>query len=145
MPKFNGGDSRRLFARRALGEALSFVDELRGRPQRRLSAIGSLPPEKLETIKGALREDVQMAMTEEGLCVPATDAAGPNESVCVLEGTPENRAVFGLLNGAQTLGEVTDIIARDFGWERDQAWNHVVRVFVTLVERGVCVPTNVVD
>jgi hypothetical protein len=136
---------RRLFAKRALGEAAALIEEVRGRPQRRLSDLADLPPEKLARLKGGLRPDVPWTVANQAVCLISQEADGSRVSAAVLACTPENLAVFNRINGSYTLGQVADAVAEELGWERERAWSHVTGVFLGLVEKGLCLPTNVVD
>lgn len=137
--------SRRLFARRLLGEAAAFVKEMSGEPQRRLSDLADLPRERLALLTGAVAPGVEWTESDQAVQFLSRAADGSATCIAVLERSPENLAVFDRLNGVRTLGEIADSLTQDLGLEREQAWSHAVTTFFGLVEKGVCVPANVVD
>jgi hypothetical protein len=137
--------SRRVFARRAVAEALSFVEEVVGRPQRKLSDLADLPRERLGLLKGAVRRDIELTVTDAGLSVVTRSADGACASRWVMACTAENTGVFNRLTGDLTLDEVAAEITADLGWPDERAWDHTKSLFFELVERGVCLPANVVD
>jgi hypothetical protein len=124
---------------------VAVIEEVRGRPQRRLSDLGELPQDKLAGLTGGVRPDVEWTVQDESVCLVSRQADGSSRPNAVLECTPENLAVFNRVNGSYTLGEVADAVAEELGWERERAWSHVTETFFRLVEKGICVPTNVVD
>jgi hypothetical protein len=136
---------RRLFARRLVAEAAAFVKEIGGEPQRRLSDLADLPRERLALLTGAVAQGVEWTESAEAVQFLSRASDGSATCIAVLERTPENLAVFDRLNGVRTLGEIADSLTQDLGLEREQAWGHAVTTFFGLVEKGVCVPANVVD
>ena len=136
---------RRLFAQRALGEALSFIAEMRGQPQRRLSELGSLPPEKLALLAGAVRSDVELAVSADSIAVVTRAPDGSAHERPAMARTDANLAVFNRLHGKRTLGEIAGEVAQELGWERERALAHTADLFLNLVRAGICLPTNVVD
>ncbi len=136
---------RRLFAKQALGQALSFIDEARGQPQRSLSDLGTLPPEKLARLAGAVRSDVELVASAETISAVTRAPDGSPQTHPGMQRTDANMAVFNRLNGQRTLDEIAEQVAQELGWERERALAHVSALFVSLVRDGICLPTNVVD
>ena len=132
--------SRRAFFRRMMGEAVSAADELRGRPQLRLSDISKLDDESLMELVPMVRPDVEVLDNDQGVCARLPQ----QEENVVLFSRDERIAdfMFTRFDGQTTLRCVCDELVFETEWDEAEAFARVKAFFLRLLDMGVCVPGN---
>ena len=114
--------------------------ELRGRPQLRLEDLGKLPDEKLGQVMPMVRPDYEVRI-EDGAEVTARQ----RESGAVIRLFPLDSyktAIFNMFDGMTPLAEIGRRLAASPDLEEDAAFSRAKRLFIALVDKGVCVPSN---
>jgi hypothetical protein len=130
---------RRGFFKHLLGEAIALTEELGGKPQLRLEDLPDLPDEKLAQVKPMMMPGREFVTTEEAVSVRS------NETGALTVLLPLDRAgsfALGLFDGATELGDVAQRLAAELGVESEEAFARVRQVFLDLVAKGACVPSN---
>lgn len=129
---------RRGFFRAFVGEMASFLDDLKGRPQFRLDDLSTARLSELEMLMPAIRAGIEIRIGEETL-----DALKAGKAITLFTRDPLTEAVFNRFNGRKSLGDIAEEIhAAMPGVERETALEHARTLFLSLVEQGVCAPSN---
>jgi hypothetical protein len=126
--------------RQLAGEVAVLVDRMNGRPQLRLVDLPRLSDDRLATLMPCLLPGVQFGATARGIVVRR---AGRRDALVAVEDGPVDDRTLELFDGRASLGRIADELAAHprFGG-RQEAFAHVRRLFLGLVEVGACVPTN---
>jgi len=136
MAEFGG---RRRFFKQLARESLTFVDEIRGIPQCRLSDLQKLPDQTISKIIPQVSPGVQI-IVEDGQVRARIPGRKELKVLFGLEG-PELE-VFNQFNGINTVAQITEHLARLRGVSGDEVLPRVRALFFRLAQESVCVPGN---
>ncbi len=130
---------RRRFFKQLARESLTFVDEIRGIPQCRLSDLQRLPDQTISKLIPQVSPGVQI-LVEDG----QVRARIPGrEELKVLFGLEEPELeIFNQFNGINTVAQVAEYLARHHGGSTDEMLPRVRALFFRLAQESVCVPGN---
>jgi hypothetical protein len=131
--------SRRTFFRALFQEASVIHGSLKGKEGFRLSELGSLPDGQLARVRPVVHPDHEIFLDQGYVCsrrkrAEATSKLFPTEK--------ENLVAFNMFNGRYDLGQIGGRLAQEMGWDETSAFAHVRDLFLSLIERGVCVPQD---
>jgi hypothetical protein len=131
---------RRRFFRLFERESMVLLDEMRGRPQRRMSDIPQLPEAQVAQLVPAVCRGVDILVDRQ--CVFAR-LPGSQNAMALFPTEPVNLFIFNRLNGRMSIGQISEELSESMGWTVEQSFRAVRAMFLRLVESGVCMPTNV--
>ena len=134
--------SRRQFWRALLQEGFVILGSFKGRLAYQLSELGSLPDDQLAQVRPIMNPDHEIFVDQGHVwsrCkkTEATLKLFPTEK--------ENLVAFNLFDGRHTLGEISERLSQEMGWDEARGLDHVRDLFLSLVSRLVCVPGNPLD
>lgn len=131
--------SRRRFFKLLIGETIAFIDELCGRPQFRLVDLTKLSDTALAQIMPMVRPGVKIVVTEQHIGIRRHSGA---EMTVLFNSEPANLFVFNRFNGLTTLGHIGEELDVTMSWNEKHGFAYAKRLFLQLVQVGVCVPSN---
>ena len=131
--------NRRTFFRALFQEVVVVRGSLKGGQGGRLSELGSLPDEQLARLRPIVNPDREVFVDQGYVCSrhkksEATTKLFPAEE--------KNMVVLRLFDGRHDLGEIGSRLAQEMGWDEAGAFAHARDLFLSLVERAVCVPRD---
>ncbi|MBZ5510035.1 MAG: hypothetical protein LAN70_02590 [Acidobacteriia bacterium] len=134
-----GMGGRRAFFRWLARESVIQFDELRGRPQLRLSDLPQLPVAQVAALKPGIVPGVEI--------IPAGDrvlARLPKrtDAVTLFSLHPMQLAIFNRFNGMSTLAEVAESVCAQSGQPPEEVFAATRSLFLRLAALGVCAPVN---
>ena len=133
---------RRTFFKVMLQEFVVARGALKGKLGYRLTEIGTLPDEQLAQIKPIVNPACEIFVDAGYVWARFKQA----DKVYRLFSTEQkNLTVFNMFNGRNTLETISQRLAQDPAWEEASAFAHVKTLFVSLVNRLVCLPENPLD
>jgi hypothetical protein len=138
------GCSRRSFLPMLLREIAVTVRSAQGTPAHQINELGDLPDEALAVIHPIINPITRIRVIDGQVC---SQRKGEEKAPLRVHfpTTPENLAVFNRINGQQTLGEIAESVAAQFGWEPERAFQHTRELFLALASYLVAVPQNSPD
>ncbi len=129
---------RRDFLRSFAMEAKSVLDEACGVPQLRLDEIRDLPEEKLRQIIPVVMGQVELGYAEGN--VVATIGESPARELFPSDSA--EMEVFNRFDGSRNIDSISEELAASGARQPCDAYDAVVRLFLRLVDAGICVPAN---
>lgn len=114
-------------------------EEMRGRPQLRLADIPKLPDATLAEIIPMVREDVRLDVNQRDVIAYPPER---NESIVLFARDSIETVLFNRFDGRTAIRRIAAEAAATMSWSTDEGFARVKRLFLDLVERGVCVPSN---
>jgi hypothetical protein len=136
------GKGRRAFFQSFVSETLALVDEARGIPQHRLSALGDLPDDILGRLKPLVSAEIEIMVTDHHV---AARRKGEEQTTVLFDTTPENTFAFNHFNGSTTVADIGSKLATYMDWDSDRGFAHVRGLFRRLARLGVCLPGNAIE
>ena len=136
MAEFGG---RRRFFKQLARESLTFVDEIRGIPQCRLSDLHKLPDDVVLKLVPQVCPGVQI-LVEDGQVrarIPGREAL---KGLFSLEDPALE--IFNQFNGMNTIAQVAENLAQLHGPGVDEMLPRVRALFFRLAQQSICVPGN---
>jgi len=130
---------RRRFFRSAVGEAAAFFDELRGIPQLRLSDLASLDWNALRSLVPVITPNTRI---EPGDPVIQACVVEREEPIPLFAAGSLEASIFNGFNGLSSLEEIASDLVERYGLEYEDAVPKVRSLFLHLVGKGICVPSN---
>jgi hypothetical protein len=138
-PKLSFACSRRHFWRFLLNEAFVVIDSFNGQEGFRLADLDSLPDDQLAGLKPIINPDYKIFVDQGYVC-------GRSKKIEItLKLFPikkENLTAFNLFDGKHSLGQVAEHLAAELGWDKARAFAHARELFLSLVNRLVCIPKD---
>ena len=131
--------SRRTFFRALFQEVAVIHGSLKGRPGYRLTELGSLPDPQLAQIRPIVNPDCETFVDQGHVC---SRSKKTEATLRLFPPEKENLIVFDMFDGRHDLGEIGSHLAREMGWDEASAFAHARDLFLSLVERAVCVPSD---
>lgn len=131
--------NRREALRQLLARALLTTEELAGRPHLRLRDLEDLPEETLRQIVPRLAPGVEIVV--DGGTVKARRRSD-EPPLLLFDRRSEEVRTFNRIDGRQSLGEAATELARELSGDDQAAWCRVRRLFLHLVQLGVCFPRD---
>ena len=144
MSRFSGKPSRSRMSRRQafrqmMGRFFVMFDETRGHQHCSLRDLEQTERSKLEELIPIVNRNLEIRFENEWLV--CRDPEIDKESR-IFQLTKENRIVFNLINGRNSLGRITEVLSDRTGWDNDKAWEHVKQMFLRLLELQACSIAN---
>jgi hypothetical protein len=136
------GLSRRNFFRSFLGQIISLEEVVRGIPQYNLNDLGNLPDSDLSQIKPMVRPSVEIRTENDHV---NGRLKGKQEIFFIFKSELENTILFSQINGQNTIGQISEKLAKILSWEEEAAFSHTKNFFLKLVRLQVCVPANAIE
>lgn len=132
--------SRRSFLPALLREALVTLDLARGRQGGRLAGLGELPDRELVTIRPVVNPTYEILVEDDRVW---GRHQGTDKIIHLFSlAEKETLLVFNLFDGQHTLGQASQRLAQETGWEGDRAFAYVRDLFLTLIGYLVCLPKD---
>jgi hypothetical protein len=138
------GCSRRSFLPMLLREIAVTIQSAQGTPTHQINELGDLPDDELAAIRPIINPICRIHVADGQVCSQPRDKEDAPLRVH-FPTAPENLAVFNRINGQQTLGEIAESVAGQFGWEPERAFSHTRELFLALASYLVAVPQNSPD
>jgi len=136
MAEFGG---RRRFFKQLARESLTFVDEIRGIPQCRLSDLQKLPDQTISKLIPRVSPGVQIIVGDGQV---RARIPGRKELKVLFGVEAPELEIFNRFNGINTIAQVTEHLARLYGVSGDEMLPRVRALFFRLAQESVCVPGN---
>lgn len=130
---------RRGFFRLLAGETVAFFEELRGRPQFRLSDLWGLPDEALARIIPKVPPDVEIVVAEGHI---SARIPGKDEPINLFDRELANTFVLNRFNGLTPIGRIGAELAAAMSWDEERGFANAKSLFLRMVRLGVCMPSN---
>ena len=131
--------SRRRFFRLMLSEAIGFVEEIRGKPQMRLSELDQVSDEVLRHMCPVFNETSSYCIENNAILL---NYQKNETSVEVCRLTPQELAMLRYFDGKHTLEEIGYRVAEEFGDGYEDVYQHVKAVFICLAKHFICFPAH---
>ena len=131
--------SRRTFFRALFQEVVVVRGSLKGGQGGRLSELGSLPDEKLALVRPIMNPDREI-FVDQGFVYSKHKKSETTTKLFPVE--KENLVAFHMFDGQHDLGEIGSHLTQETGWDEAVAFAHARDLFLSLVERAVCVPRD---
>jgi hypothetical protein len=132
---------RRDLPRAVLAEAFVILEELRGRPQLRLSTLDDYPEQALKHIEPTVHMGVSFFRADEFIHAVREDGS---EAVPLFRSTPVNLLLFSAFDGRTSLQCIADMCVAELGDPPELAFARTKHLFLELVRLGISVPANCV-
>jgi hypothetical protein len=132
---------RRDWFKMAAGEVFAWKEEISGRPQLRLSELGTIPDAILGQIVPVVVAGVQIDLVPPYIVARIPGRQAIRERQIMRVGSPEHHA-FNHFNGQNSLSTVTSQVAVELSWTVEESFQRIRNFFLTLAQQGVCVPRN---
>jgi|GEM_PF-2529698 len=134
--------SRRQAFKQMFGEALVCFDEMRGRKHCSLSELEQLECEKFEKLIPVIDQDFKLSLDGNWLVGKEHDSS---EELRFLELTLDKTTAFNLINGRNTIQEITRIFSEKMKWELEQSFKYIKNMILNLVNLRLCNFANPTD
>jgi hypothetical protein len=131
--------SRRTFFRALFQEAAVVRGSFKGGQGCRLSELGSLPDDQLAQVRPVLNPDCEILVDQGYVC---SRRKKTEATLKLFPAEKENLVVFNMFNGRHDLGEIGSHLAQEMGWDDARAFAHARDLFLSMVQRAVCVPRD---
>lgn len=131
--------SRRTFFRALFQEAAVIRGSLKGGQGCRLSELGSLPDDQLTQVRPVLNPDCETFVDHGYVC---SRCEKTEATLKLFLAEKENLVVFDMFDGRHDLGEIGSHLAQEMGWGDARAFAHARDLFLSMVQRAVCVPRD---
>jgi hypothetical protein len=131
--------NRRTFFRTLFQEAVVVRGTFKGGQGCRLSELGSLPDDQLAQVRPIVHPDREIFLDEGYVCSRREKAEATSK---LFPAEKENVVVLDMFDGRHELGEIGSRLAQEMDWDEASAFAHARDLFLSLVERGVCVPRD---
>jgi len=131
--------NRRAFFRGMLDEGRALGEELCGRPQLKLGDLEDLPDEKLAHVMPMVNPDYEIAI-DGGEVTARERKTGAVIRLFPLDS--DETAAFNMFDGMTPLADVARRLAVSLESEEDVAFCRAKRLFISLMKKSVCVPSN---
>lgn len=133
---------RRGFFRRLLGEAVSFGEEMGGRPQMCMEQLDTLPDEVLRGVEPVWSRSRRVRLRGCDLMIEEGHDGRLKLASRLEEGDAELAALFGR---GHTLEQLAARLACRVNLEQDAAWAEVKDLFLRLARQGLCHPSAPIE
>ena len=134
--------SRRRAFKQIFGEMIVCFDEIRGNKHFAFSDLNQLEREKLEELIPVVNKAFEISLDENWLIGKKRDSG---EKVRIFELSLDKAEAFNLINGKNTIGEISRIHSRKMNWELEQSFGFVKNMVLDFISRKLCLFTNPVD
>lgn len=134
--------SRRTFFRALFQEAAVIRGSLKGGQGCRLSELGSLPDDQLAQVRPIVNSDCEIFVDQGYVC----SKSKTTETISKLfPAERENLVVLDMFDGRHDLGEIGSHLTQEMSWDEARAFAHARDLFLSMVQRAVCVPRDPLD
>jgi hypothetical protein len=131
--------NRRTFFRALFQEATVVRGSFKGGQGCRLSELGSLPDDQLAQVRPIVNSDCEMFVDQGYVCCKSKTT----ETISKLfPAERENLVVLDVFDGRHDMGEIGSHLAQEIGWDKARAFAHARDLFLSMVQRAVCVPRD---
>jgi hypothetical protein len=131
--------SRRTFFRALFQEAAVIRGSLKGGQGCRLSELGSLSDDQLAQVRPIVNSDCEIFVDQGYVC----SKSKTTETISKLfPAKRENLVVLDMFDGRHDIGEIGHRLAQEMGWDDARAFAHARDLFLSMVQRAVCVPRD---
>jgi hypothetical protein len=134
-----GASGRRAFFRWLAREGAARFDELRDRPQMRLSDLPLLPAAQAAALKPGILPGVEILPEERDILARVP---GRPQPVALFPAVSASLGMFNRFNGSNTLAEIAEAECAGTGQSPEAAFQAVRALFLRLAGMGVCAPVN---
>lgn len=131
--------TRRQFWRALLQQVVVTRGVTQGKPEGRLSELGSLPDDRLALVRPIMNPSYEIFVDQDHVWCKHTQSGN---TIKLFPIEQENLAVFNLFNGEHTLDEIARLVSQEMGWDQTQSFTHARNMFLLLVSHLVCVPQD---
>ena len=131
--------SRRTFFRALFQEAAVIRGSFKGGQGCRLSELGSLPDDQLAQVRPIVNSDREMFVDQGYVCSKSKTTETISK---LLPAERENLVVLDMFDGRHDLGEIGSHLGQEMGWDETRAFAHARDIFLSMVQRAVCVPRD---
>lgn len=127
------------FSKSPIGKAISIAGESNSKPCFRLSDLWSLPDKTLAQIKPSVFSNIDIRYKNESVyaCFNTLE-----KKVFIFENNSENTFVFNRFDKNLSLDEIGKELSIAMNWNDDKSFSHVKNLFLSLVEKRICIPSN---
>jgi hypothetical protein len=134
--------SRRTFFRALFQEAAVVRGSFKGGQGCRLSELGSLPDDQLAQVRPIVNPDCEIFVDQGYVCSKSKTTEAISK---LFPAERENRVVLDMFDGRNGIGEIGRRLAQEMDWDETRAFAHARDLFLSMVQRAVCVPRDPLD
>jgi hypothetical protein len=134
--------TRRRFFRFFLSETMCLVDEIRGKPQMRLSELDQVPDDVVRKMIPVFGKRCPYRIEGDRLLIEHKKT-GLFEEIYHLD--PAEMYILPCFDGHHSLEDIGRHLEDRFDQDKEEAYQRVKSLFVVLAKRMVCYPANVHD
>jgi len=138
----NDANPRRTFFRWMVRQGLLAFEEMRGRPQMRLSDLPDLPLAEIAAMQPAVLADVTIFTTGDFVFARLTGAV---DAIALFSISSPELTIFNRFNGMNTLAHVAADWSNESGRPAEEAFLDVRNLFLRMTHLGVCAPVYAAD
>jgi hypothetical protein len=131
--------SRRTFFRALFQEAAVVRGSFKGGQGCRLSELGNLPDDQLAQVRPIVNSDRELFVDQGYVCCKSKTTEAISK---LFLAERENLVVLDMFDGRHNLGEIGIRLAQEMGWDEARAFAHARDLFLSMVQRAVCVPRD---
>jgi len=129
--------TRRSFFRHLVAEAVSLVEEVRGRPQMRLSELDQVPDEIVRQMVPVFNKRCSYFI-ENNRVLLKHKKTGIYQEIYRLDSKEQYMIQY--FDGQHTLEAIGRRVANEFGVDEETAYQQVKALFIFLAKQFVCIP-----
>ena len=104
-----------------------------------MSELGSLPDEQLARVRPIVIPGREVFVDQGYVCSRHKKSEAATK---LFPAEEKNLVPFRMFDGRHDLGEIGSRLAQEMGWDEAGAFAHARDLFLSLVERAVCVPRD---
>lgn len=130
---------RRSFFRLMLAEAISLAEEVRGRPQRRLSDLDQVPDEVVRQMAPVFNKKRAYSIENDRVLLKQKKT-GTYQEIYQLD--PQEKFMLHYFDGQHTLEAIGHRVAEKFGQDEETTYQQVKTLFIFLAKHVICFPAQ---
>jgi len=134
--------SRRSFFRHLLAEAISLTEEVRGKPQMRLSELDQVPDEVVRQMMPVFNENHSYSIEDDRVLLKHKKTETYQE---IYRLDTKERFILRYFEGQHTLEEIGRLVAEEFGLDEEAAYQQTKALFIFLAKHFICFPAHAHD
>ena len=130
---------RRQFFRLLLSEAIGLVEEIKGKPQMRLSDLDQVPDDVMRQMAPVFNKDCLYRFDDNRLLIKPKET---DEFQELYRFNAQEMSILQQFDKQVTLAEIGRRVAQEFGQNEERAYQQVKTLFLMLAKRGLCHPAQ---
>ncbi len=130
---------RRRFYKQFIGETVALIEEMQGKPQCKLTDLWELSNQELAVIIPQVCPGVEIVPADGMICARLPENEG---LLALFASCEENVSIFNGFNGVNSIGRIAGELSVRTGFDMEESYARVRRLFLQTVSLRVCIPGN---